>query len=157
MQVFSSMLEIRRSTQSGFALGRGQGFTLIELMVAVAVVGILCAIAYPSYTKYVRQSRATDALATLAQYQLSMEQASQDNGNYGVKSCAVTVPAASAYFTLSCVLGSDSQTFVATAKGINAMVGHTYTIDEQGTKQTTEFVEASDLPAKCWMTRKGEC
>ena len=37
------------------------GFTLIELMVAVAVVGILSAIAYPSYLQHVRKSRRADA------------------------------------------------------------------------------------------------
>ena len=44
---------------------RSAGFTLIELMIAVAIVGILASIAYPSYQKYVIESRRTDARALL--------------------------------------------------------------------------------------------
>lgn len=134
-----------------------RGFTLIELMVAVAVVGILSAITYPAYTDYVRRSRVVDGVAQLAQFQLQMEQASQDNGNYGTTACAVTAPAATTYFTTTCALGKDGATFVATATGKGAMAGHTYTINEEGSKQTTAFVKSVTLPAKCWLARAGDC
>jgi type IV pilus assembly protein PilE len=155
MTVLSATL---KSSRKPAAVRRRQrGFTLVELMVAVAVMGILSAIAYPSYSSHVRQSRTADAVALLALYQLSMEQASQDNGNYGVETCAVTVPAATPYFELSCVLGAGGQTYVATATGTNAMTGNTYTINEAGTKKTTAFVEPVTLPAACWLTREGDC
>ncbi|WAR47026.1 type IV pilin protein [Methylomonas rapida] len=50
-----------------------RAFTLIELMIVVAVVGILAAIAYPSYTEYVMKSRRSDAKAGLLSLQLTQE------------------------------------------------------------------------------------
>jgi len=48
-------------------------FTLIELMITVAIVGILAAIAYPSYTEYVMKGRRSDAKAGLLSLQLAQE------------------------------------------------------------------------------------
>ena len=55
-----------------------QGFTLIELMIVVAIVGILSAIAYPSYAEYVRRGHRADARAGLLQAQQWLERASTD-------------------------------------------------------------------------------
>jgi len=59
-----------------------QGFTLIELMIVVAVVGILSAIAYPSYTEYVRRGHRADARAGLLQVQQWLERAATATGTY---------------------------------------------------------------------------
>lgn len=61
---------------------RQQGFTLIELMIVVAVVGILSAIAYPSYAEYVRRGHRADARAGLLQAQQWMERAATATGVY---------------------------------------------------------------------------
>lgn len=58
------------------------GFTLIEVMIAIAIVGILSAIAYPNYTEYIRKSHRSDARAGLLQAQLWMERAATAQGVY---------------------------------------------------------------------------
>ena len=59
-----------------------QGFTLIELMIVVAIVGILSAIAYPSYAEYIRKGHRADARAGLLQAQQWLERASTATGVY---------------------------------------------------------------------------
>jgi type IV pilus assembly protein PilE len=59
-----------------------RGFTLIELMITVAIVGVLAAIAYPSYTQSVLRSHRTDARAALMQDAQTLEKCYTMNGNY---------------------------------------------------------------------------
>ena len=59
-----------------------RGFTLIELMIAVAVVGILAAIAYPSYQDSIRKSRRADAKGVLLQAAQWMERNYTENNCY---------------------------------------------------------------------------
>ena len=60
------------------------GFTLIELMIVVAIVGILSAVAYPSYQESVRKSRRSDAQGDLAQLANFMERLFTENNFYNV-------------------------------------------------------------------------
>mgnify|MGYP001944455157 CR=1 FL=1 len=59
-----------------------KGFTLIELMIVVAIVGILAAFAYPSYTEHVRKARRADAQAALLELAQFMERYYTANGRY---------------------------------------------------------------------------
>lgn len=61
---------------------KSQGFTLIELMIVVAVVAILSAIAYPSYQEYVRRGHRAEARAGLLQAAQWMERAATAQGTY---------------------------------------------------------------------------
>ncbi|WP_404299874.1 type IV pilin protein [Alicycliphilus denitrificans] len=62
-----------------------QGFTLIEVMIVVAIVGILSAIAYPNYTEYVRRGHRAEARAGLLQAAQWLERAATATGTYPAK------------------------------------------------------------------------
>lgn len=59
-----------------------QGITLIELMIGLAIIGILASIAYPSYLQFLLKSRRTDALTALMQAQMSLERCYRQNFAY---------------------------------------------------------------------------
>ncbi|MBS99374.1 MAG: pilus assembly protein PilE [Oceanospirillaceae bacterium] len=58
------------------------GFSLIELMIAVAIVGILAAVAYPAYTEHIREARRSDARVSLLELTQFMERYYTSNGRY---------------------------------------------------------------------------
>ena len=135
-----------------------RGFTLIELMIAVAIVGLLAAIAYPSYTQYVRRGKIVEGLGELAALRVRLEQYYQDNRNYGssASGCGVPMPSQPS-FTFSCTWGgATSQSFVATATGQAAgMAGYVFTVDDSNAQGTTQF-EGVATTAGCWLKRRGE-
>jgi type IV pilus assembly protein PilE len=139
------------------------GFTLIELMVVVVVIGILGAIAVPQYSDYVTRGRISDATAGLANRRVQIEQFFQDNRTYaGATACA---DGGSQFFTFSCLATADDTRFftlqaAGTAGG--PMAGFTFTVNQAGTRAST--VDAALIAkgwaanAGCWITRKaGSC
>jgi type IV pilus assembly protein PilE len=85
---------------------RNSGFTLIELMIAVAVAAILAGIAYPSYTEYVKKGRRSDAKAGLLDLQLK-----QENYRANCVQYATGIHAS----TMSCVAGGSHNLIGSTA------------------------------------------
>src|SRR5256885_9595200 len=85
-----------RSTNTIIMKRKNQGFTLIELMIVVAVVGILGAIAIPSYSEYIRRGHRAEARAGLLQAAQWLERASTATGTYPLTaafpSALATVP-----------------------------------------------------------------
>lgn len=132
-----------------------RGFTLIELMITVAILGILSAIALPFYGDYVKRGRLSEAFDALGSYKLRLEQSYQDGGNYGVTTCSVAVPV-SQNFTYSCALTNAGQGFLATATGTGTMTGYNFTADSAGNNATTKFKGAT-VTATCWWTKQGDC
>lgn len=150
-------------------LGSAQshGFTLIEVMIVVAIIAILSAIVMPNYGPYVQRGRLTEANVKLSDLRTKMEVYFQDNRMYGTSGTGCGVPLTSSnsgYFTFTCFLSSDpaaatqtdDQSFVLHAVGTGAMVGFEYTIDQAGGKQTRSFIGATGLPVACWKLRKAD-
>jgi type IV pilus assembly protein PilE len=133
------------------------GFTLIEMMIAVAIIAILAAVAIPSYADYVRRARMADAFSVLSDYRTRMEVAYNNNGNYGVGACSVAAPAATQFFAFACALTAGGQDFDATATGGGAMAGYTFAVDGTGNRTTTAYVGQGGMPRACWLQRGTEC
>lgn len=133
------------------------GFTLIELMIVVALVGILLTIAVPSYQDYVRRGKIGEATSELAAFRARQEQFFQDNRTYvsGGTTCGGALPVAK-YFTYTCA--GTATTYTGTAAGIatQGMNGFTFTINQANARQTTAFPGASGLPRNCWIYKKDE-
>ena len=68
---------------------RSQGFSLIELLIAVTIIGILAAIAIPMYSDYVTRSRRADGQATLMQVAQELERCYTQFSKYNDNSCSV--------------------------------------------------------------------
>ena len=115
---------------------RASGFTLIEMMVVVAIVAILGAIAIPSYRRYVQRGDLVEATQALSQYRVQMEQYYQDNNTYANGAiCGVAIPTL-VNFTLACTLNTG-QAYTATATGANVVTGFAYTITQNNVQATS--------------------
>jgi type IV pilus assembly protein PilE len=140
---------------------RPGGFTLIEVMIVVAIVAILSAVALPAYNRYVTRSRIPEATSNLASWQVKMEQWFQDNQTYYAKNasnCGVSSPGSSNYFSFSCK-ASSTEAYVLTATGSGSMAGFEYTIDQDGSKTSTITASGWEgASSSCWISKSGgEC
>jgi len=148
---------------------RASGFTLIEVMITVAIIGILAAIALPSYREYVLRGQIVEATNGLAAMRANMERHFQDNRTYqtvGTGDAAVTTPCAVTpeskrkfgSFTLACKAGTPTATayeLVATGSGTTS--GFVYTINQADSRSTTiTGVSGWSGCSSAWVLKKGQ-
>ena len=141
---------------------RQRGFTLIELMMTVAIAAILAAVALPMYRTYVLRSRIIDGTSKLSDFRVRMEQYFMDNRTYANGgNCGVPNPTdtGDATFTIECT-GATATAYTVTAKGKSAkgMTGFEYQIIQTGAKKTNAVPSGWTAKDDCWVTNKGgEC
>lgn len=142
------------------------GFTLIELMITVAIVGILAAVAFPSYTAYLAKGRRADARVQLASAQQWAERFYSENFNYATDtagnavattfnaqafSSSPRVGEGTALYTISLTVATTSQTYTLTAAPIagRAMAADacgSYTLNNTGRRGVT----GTEALLTCW-------
>lgn len=134
---------------------RSRGFTLMELMIAVVVFGILAAVAVPSYREHVAASRRTDAKAALLAVAQLMERTYTERGTYAGVTLGATgiYPSTSpqGYYTLS-IASQDADGFSLLATRTGLQVGDkcgNYTYNQAGAKGVAS-ASTGYTAAKCW-------
>lgn len=128
------------------------GFTLIELMMVVVIIGILASIALPNYQNYVKKTRIADATAALADYKVKLEQYFQDNHTYVGFACPNSSVRAPELFTISCGTTLSTTGFKVTATGSGSMASFNYDIDQANVRSST--TPWGDNTA-CWVKGSG--
>ncbi|MBB4222602.1 type IV pilin protein [Variovorax guangxiensis] len=131
------------------------GFTLIELMIVVAVIGILAAIAYPSYRDYVLRGQIAEGTAGLMSLQADMERHYQNHRTFATISGGAATPCSTApnagKFALSCDGTPNATSYTIQATGL----GFTFKVTNQNVRSTT----ASAWGPTCnsaWILKKGQ-
>lgn len=132
------------------------GFTLIELMFVVAIIGILASIAFPSYEKYVIRSKRADGMAAMINAAQAMERYKVNNFSYDIGATLSTVFATQVpvdggdtYYNLSVVSTATTYTLTATPTGSLTGKDGALTLDQAGAKKWgSKF---------CWPEGSSDC
>lgn len=137
-----------------------RGFTLVELMVVVAIIAILSAIAIPQYTNYVTRGKLSEASSTLMNMRIRLEQFYLDNRTYAnAGACGIAIPAAPQvqHFTYACATTNGGQGYSLTATGTAATGNFVFTLNEANVRATTAVPATGGWAtnAACWIRSTG--
>lgn len=132
-----------------------RGFTLIEMMIAVSIVGILSAIALPSYLDYVRRGKLLDATTALSMQRVKMAIYHRATYRYDGGGSPCESIGDEGAFSFSCDYSKNS--FKITATGSGPVEGFVYTIDQRGVRATVSLPSTWGSPDNgCWIVRPGD-
>jgi type IV pilus assembly protein PilE len=135
----------------GVFMQKQRGFTLIELMIAVAIVGIIAAVAYPNYIKYTQRTYRSEGIALLSDATARMERYYAQNNSYAATLATIgaTTTSASGKYVLTFV-GTPTATaykMQVTPQGKQADDAcGTLSVDQAGTKASSKYA------SECWTT-----
>ncbi|WP_455922114.1 type IV pilin protein [Pseudomonas putida] len=126
-----------------------RGFTLVELMIVVAIVGILASIAYPSYTNYVRRTHRAEIAELLSETAQNLERYYSRTGSYPDSTVTYTLPTSSWYTVAFSVRSTTAYTLTATPIAGTLMASDTcgnFTLQSDGTRG----VSGTTAMTTCW-------
>ena len=143
------------------------GFTLIEVMIVVAIIGILAAVAYPSYRDHLIRGSLADATNGLSSVRAQMERHYLDNRTYATANgfttpCAAVdaggtdAPRKFGAFVVSCSATPTATAFTLQAVGSGSVSGFTYTITQADVRATTAAATGYSTCTSAWITKKGQ-
>jgi len=117
-----SLLKYKHRTCGNLQIRQG-GFTMVELMMAVAIIGLLASIAFPNYLEYVKKGRRAAAQSHLMDVAQRQQQYLLDTRSYAasLSALSLTTPSdVSSYYTISITVGdSGPPSFTATATPVS--------------------------------------
>jgi type IV pilus assembly protein PilE len=123
-------------------------------MITVAIIGILAGIALPSYQGYIQRSTLSEAFDALSSFRMRMDQAFNNNGNFGAGACSVAAPIATQNFTFACDLTNAGQGYRVRADGNGRMTGFAFSVDDVGRRVTTPFGKPRCRPTAAEQERR---
>jgi type IV pilus assembly protein PilE len=130
-----------------------QGFTLIELMVVVAIIGIISAIAFPSYNSYMKKSRRADAKVGLSKLADKQERYYLQQNTYATSTATLglanPVVSDEGYYNITVSAGAGTAGFTLSAAAVGVQTADTTTGAGDCTTMTLSSTGAR-TPEKCW-------